>query len=344
MKKRLVYFSAFLSPYRSGAEAMVEEVSKRLKDSYDITIVTGRYSRTLPRHDTLHGVSIIRVGIGHTIDKWLFPFLAPLEARKLTPDIVHAVLETFAGLALFFCRSRAKKILTLQTTNRSFLKRMIVRHPDTVTAISSALTKNAASYGRNDAVLIPNGIDLFAIRNACERYTKVPGRLLFVGRLEKMKGVDTLLRALTLCHTGQLHIVGDGSERQRLQALAQELGTAERVVFRGRLTDDALFLEYAEAEIFSGLSRSEALGNVFLEAEAAGCAVVATNVGGIPDIVKDGVTGILVPPDDAAAAARALQTLSLNPTLRQTYADAGKKHAEAYDWGMISDQYKEILT
>lgn len=175
MKKKLVYLSAFLSPYRSGAEAMVEEVALRLADAYDITIVTGRYSRKLLRRDTLQGkVSIIRVGLGLPIDKWLFPFLAPLQLRVLKPDIVHAVLETFAGLALFFCRCKAKKILTLQTTNRSFLKGTIIRSPDTVTAISTALVKIAALYGRKDVVLIPNGIDLKAINEACQFHAKVP--------------------------------------------------------------------------------------------------------------------------------------------------------------------------
>ena len=363
-KKRLVYLSAFLSPYRSGAEAMVEEVALRLADTYDITIVTGRYSRKLPKNDFLLSstspqplsrgergyahkrVQIIRVGIGLPIDKWLFPFLAPLRLGSLKPDIIHAVLETFAGLALFFCRCTAKKILTLQTTNRSFLKGTIIRYPDTVTAISTALVRAAASLGRTDVMVIPNGIDCAAIKKSCAFHAKIPGRILFVGRLEAMKGVDTLLKAMgdeRLANIDwTLRIVGSGSKVTSLKALAKQLGITDRVTFTGRLIGKAVYDEYAAAEIFCGLSRSEALGNVFLEAQAAGCAVVATNVGGIPEIVHDGETGILVAPDDPIVAATALLSLLREPARRLAYGAASGETCARYDWSSISGRYAAL--
>ncbi len=85
-----------------------------------------------------------------------------------------------------------------------------------------------------------------------------------------------------------LRIVGDRSQRKHLEQLAHDLKITDRLTFVGRLTPDKVADEFAQASIFCGLSRSEALGNVFLEAQAAGCAVVAMNVGGIPDIVKNG--------------------------------------------------------
>lgn len=348
MKKRLVILSAFLSPYRSGAEAMVEEVSMRLADAFDITIVTGRYSRSLPKHVTLgRGVKVIRVGFGCSFDKWLYPFLAPMQLGALKPDIIHAVLETFAGLALLFCRCTAKKILTLQTTNRTFLKGPIVRFPDTVTAISAELQRIAASYGRRDVTVIPNGIDLSGLKDACGRFAKDSGRVLFVGRLEPMKGIDTLLRAFAKAIKGldpsvKLRIVGSGSEEKKLKNLATELEIDHRVVFTGRLDGDKLFEEYARAEIFCGLSRSEALGNVFLESQAAGCALLATNVGGIPEILKDGETGILVPVDDVDAAAEELRRLLTDPSLRAKLSNAARKHAETYGWDGVAERYRSL--
>ncbi len=348
-KTKLVILSAFLSPFRSGAEAMVEEVAVRLPESFDVTIITARMSRTLPKRGTLgNNVTVIRVGLGCTFDKWLYPFLAPMKIGALRPDVIHAVLETFAGLALCFCRCRAKKILTLQTTNRTFLKGMIVRSPDVVTAISSELVRIAAELGRKDVVLIPNGIDIEKILAARKTVAKDSGRVLFVGRLEPMKGVDTLLRAFATAIKGldpavHLRIVGDGSERKRLHALAHELEIDHRVTFTGHVETAALFPEYAKAEIFCGLSRSEALGNVFIEAQAAGCAVLATSVGGIPDTVTDGKNGLLVPPDDVPAASAALRTLLTDVSLRARLSIEAEKNAARYGWEGVAKRYGEVL-
>lgn len=376
MKKRVVILSAFLTPFRSGAEACAEETAMRLSGQFDITIVTAKLCGDLQRADTLSPllrqiartndaaglaadacggeVGVLRIGFGRSIDKWLFPFLAPFAARKLKPDIVHAVLESFAGLALLFCKwitPRAKRILTLQTTNRNFLRGPILHSPDVVTAISRFLAGQSATLGRKDVKVIPNGIPYAELRKSCEGTEKVPGRILFVGRLEKMKGVDILLKTLSELAEGrngdgnwvsEVHIVGAGSQETALKNLCNKLRLADRVRFLGRLDGHDLFREYAEAEIFCGLSRSEALGNVFLEAQAAGCAIVAANVGGVPEIVENGITGMLANPDDSAASADALRRLLNDGELRNALASAAVKHAATYDWGAIAEQYAQL--
>lgn len=353
MSKRVVILSAFLSPFRSGAEACTEEVALRLRDQFDITIITAKLRKDLPRRDLLQGkVLIFRVGLGMGIDKWLYPFLAPFAARKLRPDVIHAVLETFAGLALLCCKlliPRTERILTLQTTNRSFLRRMIVRAPHHVTAISSILVKDAEKIRNDRVTLIPNGIAFAEMRAAAEKIgMKTTGRILFVGRLEKVKGVDMLLKAFEQLSrhseaTGaRLRIVGDGSQREALEKAAGSLLINELVTFTGKLTGEDLLREYAQAEIFCGLSRSEAQGNVFLEAQAAGCAVIATNVGGIPETVIDGKTGLLVPVDNAVAAEAAMLTLLKDLAARQMLGKAGIENARKYDWDGIAERYAHL--
>ncbi len=354
MKSRVIILSTFLTPFRSGAEACAEEVALRLSETFDITIVTARLKRELPVKDMLEGkIPVLRVGFGFSCDKWLFPFLAPFVCRGVARYastggmiILHAVLETFAGLALHFCKSivpGAKRVLTLQTTNRSFLKGPIIRSPHAITAISSALLQIAKRKGRKDVTLIPNGIDLSLVP-VLER---VADRMLYVGRLEKMKRVDLLLRAyaeirVDLSSTAELRIVGDGSERRALEQLAQKLGIADRVRFVGHISHRDVYREYAQAEIFCSLPRSEALGNVFLEAQASGCAILATNVGGVPDIVEDGVTGLLIPPDDLAAAVKGLRRLLKDSTFRKTLGDAGRRQSKYFDWSNIATQYKKV--
>lgn len=344
MKKRIVILSAFLSPLRSGAEACAEEVPLALCDQFDFTIVTARMRRDLPKHDQLGGkIPVIRIGIGSTIDKWLFPFLAPLVVRKIKPDVCHAILETFAGLALVFCRA-PKKILTCQTTNRSFLKGLIVRSPDVVTAISRHLAHVVQQCGRDDAFLIPNGIASSALADARLKHDRIPGSILFVGRLERMKGVDVLLAAFAQLkiENCRLKIVGDGSLRRALEKQADQLNIADRVSFLGYIPPEEIAKEYVSTEVFCGLSRSEALGNVFLEAQAAGCAVVGTSVGGIPDIIEHEQTGLLVPPDDADAARQALHRLLEDRDLRRHLQEAGMQHAKEFDWERIAKRYAAL--
>ncbi len=344
MKPRVVLLSAWLSPFRSGAEACVEEVALRLCDRYDIVIVTAKLRRSLPREDLLQGrVRVVRVGVGSSLDKWLFPLLGALAARRLRPQLTHAVLESYAGLALTFCRllGNTPTLLTCQSTNTSFLVKFMHRAATGITCISRVLLARAASFGRADAVLIPNGVDTAAIRAAGASVPKVPGRILFTGRLEQMKGVDTLLRAFAQVSApnAHVHIVGDGSKRAELEALCHELHLTERATFRGFIAVPHVYEEFAAAEIFCGLSRSEALGNVFLEAQSAGCAVVATNVGGIPDVVHDGLTGMLVAPNDPAAAAHAMNTLLANESLRSSFRQAAQQNALHYDWHGVASQY-----
>ena len=351
MKKRIVLLSAFLSPFRSGAEAMVEEVSLQLQDTFDVTIVTGRYRRSLPRVDLLgRNVRVLRIGLGFPMDKYLFPFLAPFAARSLQPSIIHAVLESYAGMALIFCRwciPSAKRVLTLQSTNTSLFLGAMHRSAHRITAISTALIQRAQTMGRSDVLHIPNGINLAEIRRACLLHPKISTRILFVGRLEHMKGVDVLLRAFakiaaSVDPTVHVRIVGNGFLFSALQKLAIKLGIDTRVTFVGRVTGQAVFDEFAQAEIFVGLSRSEALGNVFLEAAAAGCAIVATQTGGIPDIVQHNLNGILVPIDDDKAASIAIKNLLSDSSLRLRLTGEAKKNIDRYDWKNISEKYADL--
>jgi len=347
--KKIVILSAFLTPFRSGAEACAEEVPAILADDFSFVIITARMSKSLPVHDQIGKVPVHRIGFGFGFDKWLFPFLAPFAARQYKPDIIHAVLESFAGLALVFCARtvpKAKRILTCQSTNTSFLLGLMHRKADAITAISSVLVERAKQLGRTDVVHIPNGIRLEDLRKARKSTKKVPGRLLFVGRLEPMKGVAVLLDAFALLvpryPDSILHVVGDGSLRSALEARHPQLVKSGHIVFRGYLPPLSVSTEFAEAGIFCALSRSEALGNVFLEAQAAGCAIVATNVGGIPDIVKDEETGLLVPPNDSEAAALALERLCADEALRAQLSAQGIVHAETYDWKEIAEQYAAV--
>ncbi len=158
-------------------------------------------------------------------------------------------------------------------------------------------------------------------------------RLLAVGRLSYFKGFDVLLRALARVPDASLVLVGDGERANALRKLAAELGVDARVRFAGRLDMDAagqalLDKAYANADIFClpSTERAESFGIVLLEAMRAGLPVVASDIrgSGVGFVVRDGETGLLVPPGDADALAAALRRLAGDAALRRKMGDAGR--------------------
>ncbi|MBP0464453.1 glycosyltransferase [Roseomonas sp. PWR1] len=153
----------------------------------------------------------------------------------------------------------------------------------------------------------------------------LPGaqRLLAMGRLHRNKGFDVALRALALLPGAHLSIAGEGPERAALESLARELGVADRVAFLGWRRDVGALL--AGCDIFLCSSRHEPLGNIVLEAWSAGRPVVAAAAQGPSELIEDGETGLLVPPEDAAALAQAVGALLADPQRAARIAQAGRE-------------------
>jgi glycosyltransferase involved in cell wall biosynthesis len=144
---------------------------------------------------------------------------------------------------------------------------------------------------------------------------------LYVGRLDHLKGVETLLTSLEGVRECALAIVGDGPERGKLELQARPLG--DRVTFLGQRLDIETLM--ASADLLVLPSRTEGLPVVVLEAMAAGLPVVATSVGGIPEAVVDGETGLLVPPENPVALAAAIRRMSGDSLLR-VHVVTGARH------------------
>ncbi len=175
--------------------------------------------------------------------------------------------------------------------------------------------------------------------------------VLTVGRwaaAERYKGVDTLIAALPhlLPAVPDLHLVavGDGDDRARLEQLAAERGVAARVRFLSGLTPEELVACYRNCEVFALPSGGEGFGLVFLEAMAHGKPVVGGAHGGTPEVIEDGVTGLLVPYGDVARLSRALRMLLTNEPLRwQMGLQAAERVRGAYLFEHFDVRFKQIL-
>lgn len=362
MNKQIVVFSCFYDPYLSGAERMVKEVIERLSGRFDFYIVTARLNRQLPRLERRQveqgNYTIVRIGFGYPIDKFLYPLLAPLQAWQMASSIVHAVMESYAGIALLIYKlfgGKQKTILTLQSGDLdmpekvkkipTWLWQKIHQSPGLVIGISSTLEERAKRLGAAKTLVIPNGVDFKRLEEIQKEQPKQP-TISVVARLSKEKGLDDLIKSLPLIAKKfpdiKLVMVGDGNMRSELMFLTKELGVAERVRFMGALPNEQAMREVAHSSIFVLPSLGEGLGIVILEAQALGVPVVATNIGGIPDCVKDGSTGLLVPVKNPEAIAEAVIKILENQSLAATLVANAKAELYRFDWQRIAEQYADI--
>jgi D-inositol-3-phosphate glycosyltransferase len=188
--------------------------------------------------------------------------------------------------------------------------------------------------------------------------------LLFVGRIEPLKGVDSLIRALAILrnngtlaqHPHCLVIIGGDpdatadhltAEMTRLQALCGELNLDDLVVFLGKRGQETLPYYYSSADALIMPSHYESFGMVALEAMACGTPVIASQVGGLPFLVKDGVTGYVVPDEDIDTLSQRLAVLISQPEVRQRMSEQACAEAHNYGWekitGRILQVYEKVL-
>jgi glycosyltransferase involved in cell wall biosynthesis len=184
--------------------------------------------------------------------------------------------------------------------------------------------------------LVYHGIDLkrFPRRTAVpEKSPRDPVVILSVARLVEKKGTDVLLQALARVSPAlqwRLVHVGGGPLTPKMKAMARALGIADRIAWRGALTQQDVLREYRKADLFALASRiardgdRDGLPNVLVEAQSQGLACVATRVSAIAELVRDGETGVLVDENDPEALARALETLIADPARRRALGQAGQ--------------------
>ena len=236
------------------------------------------------------------------------------------------------------------------------LERIAARWSDRIVALTEAEIHEHLALGigrREQFVTVPSGVPTAELR------ARAPGRdtarrmlgiddetfvVAAIGRLVPIKGFDILLRALptvvaSLPRTRAL-VVGDGPEMEALAALARSLGVADHVRMDGASAEVETIL--SAADVLAAPSRNEGMGRVLVEAMALGVPVIGAAVGGIPDVIGNGLGGGLVPPDDPAALAAALIEIGGDPGRRLKLAEAARERAEAFSTTVAEARLLEL--
>jgi glycosyltransferase involved in cell wall biosynthesis len=278
--------------------------------------------------------------------------------RDIAPDIVHANLASpwscqyCIAAGIIARRPRVVAVYQLAvppiSKRQRFAKRLTARGVDRHVGVGERTSREVEALvglATGSVRTIHNGVP-------DERHQPIPAStpgpvIGAVGRLEHQKGFDTLIRALSDVEGAALVLVGDGSERASLERLSRSVGVADRVVWAGWSDEPRGHL--ASFDVFALPSRFEGFPLAVLEALLARRAVVAADVGSIPEVIRDGETGLLVPPDDPAALASAIRHLLADADRRRRLGEAGRqlvleRFTAAHMARAFESVYKELLS
>ncbi len=370
--KRILIFSLAYYPHVGGAEVALKEITDRIPD-VEFHMLTLNFGDEATE-ERVGNVFVHRVGNGSSyLSKILFiprvAYAARLMHRALRFDLFWAMMSYMALpiVLLRFVGVRAPYLLSLQegdpfeyTFNRWFilpfrpLLAMGFRRASAIQSISSYLVIWAKHMGfKGDVAVIGNGVDVAHFARAHTRpLTPKDVILVTTSRLVHKNALDDVIRALVLLpNQVRFRIYGVGKEKQNLTQLAEYLGVSSRVEFKGFIKHAELPAVLQGCDIFIRPSRSEGMGNSFIEAMAAGLPIIATQEGGIADFLFDAkrnldkeATGWAVDKDSPEQVALAVKDILAHPEQVARIKETAKELvSKEYDWNSIADKMKMLF-
>lgn len=349
-----------------GAEAVILNLSHALNASPEHRSLIAIFDNTAaPNHQfydaaVAQGLEAHMVPCRGQIDRTALAVIRN-TATTTQADLIHAhgyKADIYCSLAM-----RGARLPLVSTCHTWYdndlavriygaIDRRVLRAFSGVVAVSNEVRNRLLDSGvlAERIRLIRNGIDLQPFQHAQSiralRATELSNlRIGLAGRLAQEKGVDIFLRAAAriLQRNPQHHFVvaGEGPDRPALQALIAELGIASHIDLQGHTPDMADF--YSSIDVLVSASRQEGLPMAILEGMASGLAPVATTVGAVPQVVRDGETGLLVEPNDPAALAAAIERMIDDPQLRHTLGqNAQQLIAAEYSAERMAAEYLDL--
>jgi glycosyltransferase involved in cell wall biosynthesis len=335
-----------------GLEKVVVDLVTRRNRSIEASVICLEHAGPLARDIEAAGATVEVLGDDASRATRLRRLVHRMRARR--PDVLHT--HNPAPHLIGAAAARIARVPVVVHTKhgrnypgrpaRVWLNRQLARFTDTVVAVSDDVAdvcRGIECVPANRVRVIRNGVD--TSRFAGVRATAPATRALSVGRLHPIKDHATLLHAVRVVADAEpdfhLDIVGDGVCRPSLEALAAQLHLEHHVTFHGERDDVRTFL--ARAGLFVLASTSEGVSLTLLEAMAVGLPIVATRVGGNPEVVTDGETGLLTRPRDPRAFADAVLHIVADSARARAMGEAGMRRARThFDVADVVDSYERL--
>jgi len=276
--------------------------------------------------------------------------------KKINPDFVHAHYASSYGLIAAILKPRRLFISVwgsdvYEFPKRSFLHKTvfkwILRKATQLFSTSHDMKRELQNYTKKEITVVPFGVDTSVFQPVEKIGNNQNFTVGTVKSLEDVYGIDKLIDAFASlkqeCPNSRLLIYGQGSKEEELKKQAENLDVADVVEFRGFLKNTEVPAAIGEMDVFCALSRQESFGVSVVEASACGVPIIASNVGGLPEVVKDTQTGYLV--ENIEEAAEKLIFLAKNDILRKELGENARNFAlEQYDWKKNVKAMKSFYT
>ncbi|MFH0853878.1 MAG: glycosyltransferase family 4 protein [bacterium] len=349
----------------------------------EFDLITAKIYNKLSDYEKIGNVNVYRVGRGWILDKYFYPILAYIKAGKLHRekryDIAQGIMATWGGIAALLFKLRYKKVkylLTEQSGDSEFfiwirtwfwypIYRMVYTKADCAQVISRWLERRVRRYGCNGEIkIVPNGVNIakFKIKNLKLQVREELGfgrndiLIITASRLVEKNGLEDLVKGIKEIELRiknyesgieaekiRLLIAGTGKLEQKLKKLVKNLYLQDKVFFLGHISQDDLPKYLRASDVFCRPSLTEGFGNSFIEAMATGIPVIATPVGGIPDFLEDGKTGIFCKVKNPKSIADSIILLLSDKALYDNIVENARRMVEEkYDWDIIADEMRNI--
>lgn len=373
--KHITVFSPLYPPHVGGLESHAADWNKEMiSRGYKITVWTPQIPRTGAHQEEADGIRIFRYPAFEIIPNYPTPnpfyaeFWQQLRIVWSSPtDLLLSRTRFFipTAMALLFAKLKRTPLLhiehgsdfvhlkspftrTLARTYDKTIGKLVLRGATKTIAnshASAAFVKELS--GRSVDAVIHRGINTEAISSISPHPNSNETIIAYVGRLIDGKGVHDLLDALATIEDLQwtTWIIGDGPQKTMLETQAKEHGIGDKVVFFGELPWEKTIARLKASAVFVNPSYTEGLPTSVIEAGLSGASVIATRVGGTPEIISGMGDGIFFEPGNSKELAAALKLLCENSNLRITHAEAAKKSiANRFSWNAAGDAYEQFFT
>jgi glycosyltransferase involved in cell wall biosynthesis len=347
---RIVQLNPFHYPFMGGIEHRIHHMSKRLAKKHEVIVVTSRLEGT-KKEESMDGYRVLRLD-SKFIGNYNPPYVSSkgvLDAlQSLKPDIVDFHYRWAPSYTRQVMRYDGKVVFTYHNTygegkgamsvishlnDWSFMRKM--RSFERIVCISDFVRQDNARHGFpiERMSVVPNGVEM------PEEGSRDEGFILSLGRMVHTKGLEYALQAMRNVD-GKLIMAGAGPERERMEALSKRLGLNDKVEIIGHVSEVKKKELFTACSLFVMPSLFESYGIAAAEAMSFGKVVVASRVGGLPEVVAD--CGVLVPPRDPTALARAINTLMADPKLRHELGQRARARASLYSWDNVADLLEKV--